>query len=329
MSDRVMTNHRQRALGLLAKALDSVDGAGAVVKFERCDAWPAGQYTLSSELINALRAAIGSGRALLVRGEPGSGKSSLARAAAELCKRSFSSAVVQPNTQYEDLLWNVDHIERMGEAQRMGVPGYKPPKDIADPLSIERFVVPGPLWKAINPISAWEVHGQRIGQERPDESTGTVLLIDEIDKADASVCNGLLEALGNLGFAVPPLERSVHCEELDLPLIILTSNELRPLPAAFIRRCAVVDIAKKEGDVLKQWLIGLGVERFGDSISHGALEQAADLIISDRNSAAVTQAGTAEYMDLLKALAEHKLDSDVDKEIQLLDQIGLFFRKNA
>ena len=290
-------NERKKALGALAEALKKADESGYVVKFKRNGGWPAGQYRITKDLLNALRAAIGSGRALLVRGEPGSGKSTLARAAAKLCNRSFSSFVVQPNTQYEDLLWNVDHIERMGEAQRMGIAGYKPPGGVDDPLSIEHFIVPGPLWLAFDPSDAMGMR-RHPADQRPSPP-GRVLLIDEIDKADASVCNGLLESLGNFGFNVPPLNKSVYCEESNLPLVILTSNDLRPLPDAFVRRCAVVDLPLRESEELVQWLVGLGKGRFSDTISHDTLVHAAQLILSDRSNPSGPKAGTAEYLSLI------------------------------
>jgi MoxR-like ATPase len=69
-----------------------------------------------------------------------------------------------------------------------------------------------------------------------------VLLIDEIDKADSDVPNGLLEALGNDSIHVPYLSERIAHDGGDPPLVILTTNEERDLPAAFLRRCLVLTL---------------------------------------------------------------------------------------
>ncbi|WP_300327634.1 hypothetical protein [Accumulibacter sp.] len=80
-----------------------------------------------------------------------------------------------------------------------------------------------------------------------------MLLIDEIDKAEADLPNGLLEALGNGRFSVPPLARAVaRPAGAPVPLVIVTSNEERELPAAFLRRCLVLTLRlpKAHGELI-------------------------------------------------------------------------------
>jgi len=307
--------------------------------------WPNVPYRLDARMVHALRAAVGSGRALLVKGEPGAGKSHLARAAATICDRNFIATVVQPNTEYEDLLWRIDHIERLGEAQRLGARGAACPEagdNVAaasrnpsplDSLAIERFVRAGPLWFAFDPLGeklpepSRAAARERITQSM-DSSRGTVLLVDEIDKAGASLCNGLLEALGNGGFEVPFASGNVSCEDDSLPLIVLTSNDLRALPAAFVRRCVVLDLPVREGDKLQAWLITLGETHFGDDVSPSTIERAAQQIVDKRDPRSTIRGGVAEYLDLLRAIARHGHVGNEIAEGELLDAIAPFFMKS-
>lgn len=321
-------NEKSRALAHLSDALADFDAGESVITIDTSPEESNDHYVITRELIQALRAAIGSGRALLIRGEPGSGKSSFAKAAATLCDRDFRHFVVQPNTQYEDLLWSVDHVERLGEAQRMGVAGYHPVDQCADPLSIERFIQPGPLWLAFDRFgkSLTEFQKTKYKALLGDQAKGgVVLLIDEIDKADASVCNGLLEALGNFSLSIPPLAKTVTCARDCLPLIILTSNDLRSLPDAFMRRCAVIDLPKREGDELAAWLNALGETKYGHTISPETRQVTADMIRQNRDGGPGLQVGCAEYLDMLEVLAQHNLQGDAEQEQALLAQVGKFF----
>ncbi len=82
--------------------------------------WPATRYLFEQPAADALIAAIASGKPLLVRGEPGIGKSQLARAAAAILERPLVFEVVQPDSEYTDLLWRLDHTKRLADAQMAG-----------------------------------------------------------------------------------------------------------------------------------------------------------------------------------------------------------------
>lgn len=177
--------------------------------------------------IDALILAQAARRPLLVRGEAGSGKSQIARAAAQVLGSAEPLCeVIHSRFEALDLLYHVDVVERLADAQ------------IAGQLDAtnEKYVKRGRLWEAMDQA--------REGWGSP------VLLIDEIDKADADVPNALLDVLGNRSFTVPPLAHlpPVRAEGGRLPLIIITTNEERELPAAFVRRCVVLNLNPPGGD---------------------------------------------------------------------------------
>lgn len=213
-----------------------------------------------------------------MRGEAGSGKSQIARAAAAVMGSGEPLCeVIHPRFEALDLLYRVDVVERLADAQ---IPGRLD-------LTNEKYVKRGRLWEAID----------QAREGRP------VLLIDEIDKADAEVPNALLDVLGNRSFTVPPLGHlHVRAEGGRLPLIIITTNEERELPAAFVRRCVVLNLNPPGDDTgFLAWLCQRGrVHRhldIAEEVRELAARQAA-------MAAGYPRVGLAEYIDLLTALDE-------------------------
>lgn len=242
------------------------------------------------EEIDALILAHAARRPLLVRGEAGSGKSQIARAAAQaLGDAPLLVEVIHPRFEALDLLYRVDAVERLADAQLHRLDE-----------SNDKYVKRGRLWDAMEPTA-------------PTDTT-PVLLIDEIDKADADVPNALLDVLGNRSFAVPPLgHRVVRAADGRLPLIIITTNEERELPAAFVRRCVVLNLNPPAHDDAKgesafiDWLLDRGhVHRHLD-IAETPRVLAARQVLADRKTAmglGYPKVGLAEYIDLLTALDE-------------------------
>lgn len=298
-------------------------------------------HVFERDALLAVRAALVCGRPLLVRGEPGVGKSQLARAIAKQLGRVFLPKFVDARTEAHDLLWFHDAITRLAEAQawahRVGVPvsvaakpgegeaasvsdarepdvekAATPPPAVID-LARKRYVIPGPLWWAVHWEHALE-HAKNVvlpvpvpTSEGGDPANGVVLLIDEIDKADASVPNGLLECLGQGTFSVPGLDEPVRAKA-PLPLVILTTNDDRILPAAFVRRCLVLWLRMPEDDAaLVDWLVVRGRAHFEKQLEDETLKVAAQQVARDRASvraARLCAPGLAEYIDLLTVLAE-------------------------
>ena len=118
-------------------------------------------HVFKDEDIRAIEAAYLTGRPLLLKGEPGVGKSQFARAAAKGLKRDFRSKVVDATTQSRDLLWDTDLIERLAQAQALGAGGGKGVDDVEDHLDIRRFINPGVFWWGFNPGGTTDDHFYR------------------------------------------------------------------------------------------------------------------------------------------------------------------------
>lgn len=266
-------------------------------------------HLLQVREIHAINAALAAGRPLLVRGEPGVGKSQLARAAAKALGRAFVKHVIDSHTESRDLMWSFDAVKRLAEAQLMGALRDDSAKARAD-LTVSRFLNPGPLWWALNWISA-EAQARVAEAECPSQpdrgepQKGTVLLLDEIDKAESEVPNGLLEVLGAREFT--PIGQSHPVRAVGvLPLVVITTNEERVLPDAFLRRCLVLHLSLPETEKeLIAFLVARGRAHFPTANS-ALLREAAEMLQADRASAIQQQIrpypGQAEYLDLLRAV---------------------------
>ncbi|MCP4696608.1 MAG: AAA family ATPase, partial [Gammaproteobacteria bacterium] len=161
-------------------------------------------------------------------------------------------------------------------------------------------------------------------------SKGSVLLIDEIDKADADLPNGLLETLGNAAFTVPYTHDPVTLEAgTPPPLVVITTNEERELPSAFVRRCLVLRMKlAEEKEELTEWLVERGRIHFGNSCSVTVRKTAAAMLWDDRQQAIRRNhpaPGQAEYLDILRALKG--MSSDEKKQSDALEIIAEFALK--
>lgn len=302
-----------------------------------CDGtWPKSVHVFDEDTAAALHAAEVTGRPLLLRGDPGTGKSETARAAAASAKRPFVSVVIDGRTEPSDLKWRFDAVARLADAQVAK----------ADrPLLDERaYVLPGPLWWAYNWKSACErldeVNGDRnhklTGPGTPPanwspETGRAVLLIDEIDKADPDLPNALLEVLANLGFREPYGGTDIACTEATRPLVIITTNEERELPHAFLRRCLVHRLELPEDrESLIGWLVDVGTRHqaaleWPGKCSKKVMEQAAEYVADARDSLASTGRylpGTSEFLDMIKVLAMTPEDMH-DKRLAQLQALAL------
>jgi MoxR-like ATPase len=286
-------------------------------------------HVFEPEELEAIDAALVTGRPLLVRGEPGVGKSQLARAAAVALERAYVYQAADAETDAHELMWRLDLVARLGQAQLLGTPGglttvctdegrklclpdgEKVAIGELAPLDLRRFLSPGPLWWAFDWESAKSAAalagpGLALALDRGCADQGVVVLIDEIDKAPSSVPNALLDALGHGGFNLPSGARV--CRGEVPPLVLISANNTRPLPDAFLRRCLVLDLALPEGDVLAKHLVRRASAHFGKSNADTKLFRiAAQLLSADRRQAAEAghyKPGLAEYLDLVRAARE-------------------------
>jgi len=285
---------------------------GDRIPLHRMGSWPPFVHAFDEDSVWAINASLASGRPLLVRGEPGTGKSQLARAAAVATGRAFIYTVITSRTEGLDLLWRFDAVARLAQAQVANTPGAVP-----DCLKERHYVQPGPLWWAYN----WESAAALVAEPRhcasgiqnnrfwqPDgwkQGQGCVLLIDEIDKADVDVPNSLLECLGNDNFTVPYLNETIVAgRDAPPPRVIITTNEERELPRAFVRRCMVVHLALPAVEVLAPWLVSRGAAHF-PNMPEKLLDEAAQIIARDRAKPEQEDGalpGQAEYLDMLRAV---------------------------
>lgn len=283
--------------------------------------------------IYAIKAAVAAKRPLLVRGEPGTGKTQLARAAAKALGWAFVPKAIDARSEASDLMYEMDAITRLGEAQITGVLNIKEESVLREKLAQKRFIKPGPLWWAFDWASAKE-QSELVGDHLPDLQDqgnpyeGCVLLIDEIDKADSDLPNGLLTAFGSGYFQVPGIEKPIRRSKKPL-LAIITTNEERALPDAFLRRCLVHHLEFPKGDKIIEFFVDRGRAHFSaQKVSQGVLQKAAEQVKTDREhllALNLAAPGLAEYLDLIRALIN--MERTAEKQLSLLSEIQGFVLK--
>ncbi|MCF8479600.1 MAG: MoxR family ATPase [Rhodospirillum sp.] len=163
-------------------------------------------YVATEDLMVAVNAAVTLGRPLLIKGEPGTGKTVLAEEVAKSLTLPLLAWHVKSTTKAQHGLYEYDAVSRLRDSQL----GDERVHDIAN------YIKPGKLWEAF-------------------EAGGAVLLIDEIDKADIEFPNDLLQELDRMAFDVHETGKTVAAKVR--PVVIITSNNEKELPDAFLRRC--------------------------------------------------------------------------------------------
>ncbi|MFJ2932229.1 AAA family ATPase [Streptomyces sp. NPDC087219] len=230
-------------------------------------------YVFDDEhVVLAVNVALKTGRPLLLFGPPGSGKSSLAPNVARVLGWDFHLHVVTARTEPEDLLWRFDALRRLSDAQATRLD------------AINTYYAKGPLWHAF----------------AAENDVRSVVLIDEIDKADPDLPNSLLGPLGSLSFPVPWDDGGNISVRPGLePLVVITSNDERELPRPFLRRCVVFEL----GAPSREHLLKVAASHLGDEHDEGLAGQVADSILAARERLVDSGAGpsTAEFLDAVKA----------------------------
>ncbi|MCG3133112.1 MAG: hypothetical protein HMLKMBBP_00205 [Planctomycetes bacterium] len=164
-------------------------------------------YVTTPDLVTAVQAAVALERPLLVKGEPGTGKTVLAEEVAASLGKPLFRWHVKSTTKAQHGLYEYDAVARLRDSQ-LGDPRVS---------DVRNYIVKGRVWEAF---------------EAPE---GAVLLIDEIDKADIEFPNDLLQELDRMEFFVHETREWVRAKRR--PLVFITSNNEKELPDAFLRRC--------------------------------------------------------------------------------------------
>ena len=328
----------------------------AIIELAATGDMPEVVHQFEPRQIRAVNAGLAARRPLLVRGEPGIGKSQLARAAAKALGRAFVPHTVDARTESRDLLWHFDAVARLAEAQLLGAlgraadlasPDHAPPSaekgdkskgpNLRERLAIARFLHPRALWWAFDWNGALN-RAKDVGISAPpqpdggDPANGCLVLIDEIDKAEADVPNGLLEALGAGSFHPQGCTEPVKATGI-APLVVITTNEERALPDAFVRRCLVLHLRLPSNPrKLAEHLIERGrahFRRHNPPASATVLQRAAELLIADREIARENHwlplPGQAEYLDLVRAVITRERTAEAQEA--LMEKVAEFVLK--
>ena len=273
-------------------------------------------YVYTDEIILAVNVALATRRPLLIGGPSGTGKSTLAQNVARTQGWRYYEEVVTSRTQARDLLWSFDTLRRLNDAQTLKREDLRPASE---------YVRPGVLWWAFDPQSA------RSRSDQPEAGLGTLLddpglrflenraaapplgavvLVDEIDKADPDVPNNLLVPLGSLEFEVMeagarPFRVKSRAQLHQGPLVIITTNNERELPAAFLRRCIILKLEPPT----RERLIEIAVAQLGEA-HRGLAEAVADRLLQNAAEVASEPPSTAEYLDALRTCRDLQVVPD-------------------
>ncbi|MFT7462390.1 MAG: MoxR-like ATPase [Pseudohongiellaceae bacterium] len=164
-------------------------------------------YIATDDLTVAVNAAVALGRPLLIKGEPGTGKTVLAHEVAAVLDLPLISWHIKSTTKAQQGLYEYDAVARLRDSQLGSEKVH----------NIENYIVKGKLWDAFQ------------------RDTGALLLIDEIDKADIEFPNDLLLELDRMEFFVYETQQTIKASVR--PVMLITSNNEKELPDAFLRRC--------------------------------------------------------------------------------------------
>lgn len=265
-------------------------------------------YVYSKDIELAISVALATGRPLLLRGTPGCGKSTLARDVALALDYCYYETVISSRMAARDLQWRYDAVRRLGDASIA-------PKRAA---VLHNYIEPSILFWAFDPeLAAMRGAGRKPAVSRvpdpawgrSDSSRGAVVLLDEIDKADPDVPNDLLVPLGDSRFRLEELNLLVQ-RKRNL-FIVITTNEERELPPAFLRRCVVASLDRPRD----QALIDIAHEHF-PGMSEILIRQVETEANKYAKEAArvpgARKPGTAEILDALRACQEHAVTEPKD-----------------
>ncbi|KAF0223175.1 MAG: MoxR-like [Rhodospirillaceae bacterium] len=233
-------------------------------------------YIATPDLMVAVNAALTLERPLLIKGEPGTGKTVLAQEVAKALGRPLIPWHIKSTTKAQQGLYEYDAVARLRDSQ-LGDPRVH---DIAN------YIVKGKLWQAF------------------ETDPSPVLLIDEVDKADIEFPNDLLLELDRMEFHVYETQQVIKAAKR--PLVIITSNNEKELPDAFLRRCFFHYIRFPDRDTMQSI-----VEVHYPGIKSALLHQALTVFFDVREVPGLKKKpSTSELLDWIKLLVSEDLSPD-------------------
>ena len=270
-------------------------------------------YIASDDLTMAVNAAIALEKPLLIKGEPGTGKTQLAEELASSLNCKLYQWHIKSTTKAQQGLYEYDAVSRLRDSQL----GDERVHDISN------YIVKGKLWQAFEE------------EQRP------ILLIDEIDKADIEFPNDLLQELDKMEFFVYETQQVIKAKQR--PIIIITSNNEKELPDAFLRRCffhyikfpTKVEMAKiidvhhpnVKQDLLKQTLeVFFDLRELNGIKKKPSTSELIDwlkLLISDDISQDVLLNNKSDIIPLFGALLKNEQD------VSLIEKLAFMSRRNG
>ena len=280
------------------------------MKFEGTDT-----YVATRDLTLAVNAAIALQRPLLIKGEPGTGKTLLAEEVARALAMPLFQWHVKSTTKAQQGLYEYDAVSRLRDSQ-LGDPRVH---DIAN------YIVPGVLWQAF------------------EHDAPAVVLIDEIDKADIEFPNDLLRELDRMEFHCYELQKTLRAKHR--PLIIITSNNEKELPDAFLRRCFFHYIKFPDRETMQR-IVGVHFPH----LKHELLKEALEVFFDLREVPGLKKKpSTSELIDWLKLLLAEDIPPEVlrageakeavpplhgallknEQDIQLFERLAFMARRKA
>ena len=257
-------------------------------------------YIATQDLMLAVNAAITLKRPLLIKGEPGTGKTMLAEEVATALGMPLLQWHIKSTTKAQQGLYEYDAVSRLRDSQLSDIDDSQRVKDIRN------YIIRGVLWQAFT-------------AEKP-----VVLLIDEIDKADIEFPNDLLREIDRMEFYVYETRELIKATHR--PLVFITSNNEKELPDAFLRRCffhyikfpdaqtmqAIVDVHFPN---LKKELLGAAMKTFYDVRNLPGLKK---------------KPSTSELLDWLKLLVAEDIPLDAlhskDDKVSLPPLVGALLK---
>ena len=273
------------------------------------------EYVSTDDLSIAVNAAINLEKPLLVKGEPGTGKTELARQISKSLNLEIIEWNIKSTTKAQQGLYEYDAVTRLRDSQLY--------KDKIDDIS--RYIKKGKIWQSF---------------ESEDRA---VLLIDEIDKADIEFPNDLLQELDKMEFHVYETGETIKATKR--PIVIITSNNEKDLPEAFLRRCFFHYISFPDRETMKKI-----IKVHHPKIKEKLVKEALDIFFDVRKVPGIKKKpSTSELVDWLKLLMADDLPDEIlknrdpskaipplygaliknEQDVQLLERLAFMTRRES